>query len=94
MVGKTRVIGQGRRGRHLVLVAAMMLALVANVLVMPAAPASADPRPTPVASGDPRPTPAVVDTEILTPQQLADQVRAADALRADLMKSRDRKSVV
>ena len=87
MVGKTRVIGQGRRGRHLMLVAAMMLALVANVAVRPAAPASADPRPTPVASGDPRPTPAVVDTEILTPQQLADQVRAADALRADLMKS-------
>ena len=88
MVGKSRVIGPGLWIRHLMLMASMVLALVANALVMPAAPASANPQPTPsVASAEPRPTPGVVDVKTLTPQELAAQVKAADALRADLMKS-------
>jgi len=51
--------------------------VTAAVPVMAATPASADVRPT-------RP---VVDAKTLTPRQLTDQVNAADALRADLMRS-------
>ena len=53
------------------------MALVANAMVIPAIPANADPRPTP----------AVVDADPLTPLQITNQVKAAEALRADLMKS-------
>jgi zinc D-Ala-D-Ala carboxypeptidase len=101
MAGKTRATGPGLWIRHLMLIASMVLALVANVLVMPAAPASAGPTPTPtpsvasairklppsVANAEARPTPPVVDVKTLTPEQLAAQVKAADALRAELMKS-------
>jgi zinc D-Ala-D-Ala carboxypeptidase len=80
----------------------MSVALVANALFLPANPASADqgstsavptppaptpPAPTPPAPTPPAPKPAVVDAESLTKQQLTDQVKAADALRAALMKS-------
>jgi len=78
MLGKNRVIGQlPRSARHSLLVASLMLTMVANGLVLSAAPASAKPGPKPVA----------VDAQTLTPQQLGGQIRAADALRADLMKS-------
>ena len=88
MVGRIRVIGQGPWIRHLILVTSILMVLVANGLVVPATPASADPQPTPsVASQAPKPTPSVVDAQTLTPQQLTDQIKAADALRADLMKS-------
>ena len=88
MVGRTRVIGQGPWIRHLILVTGILMVLVANGLVVPATPASADPQPTPaVASQDPKPTLSVVGAQTLTAQQLTDQIKAADALRADLMKS-------
>jgi len=88
MVGKTRVIDPGLWVRHLVPVTSMVLALVASALVMPAAPASAQPQPTPsVASSDARPASLVVDADTLTPQELDDQVKAAEALRAELNKS-------
>jgi hypothetical protein len=54
------------------------LALVASGLVMAATTANADVAPRPV---------AVVDVEVLTPAQLAEQIKAAEALRAELMKS-------
>ena len=41
----------------------------------------------PLVSAARKSRPSVVDAETLTPQQLANQVKAADALRADLMKS-------
>ena len=90
MVGKTRVVEARLRASHPRLVAGAVLALMASALLMPAASASAAPTPVPTpstASADPRPTSLVVDAETLTPQELADQVKAADALRADLMKS-------
>ena len=91
MAGSARAIESGLLTRHFVLTASTVLALVA-ALVMPAAPASAAPTPTPTptptaASAHPRPTSLVVDAESLTPQQLTDQVKAAEALRAELMKS-------
>jgi len=52
-------------------------ALVSGALVMSAAPASAGVRPKP----------PVMDAQILTPHQLMGQITAADALRADLMRS-------
>ena len=88
MVGRTRAIGQCPWIRHLMLVTGILMVLVANGLVVPATPASADPQPTPsVASQDPKPTPSVANAQTLTPQQLTDQIKAADSLRADLMKS-------
>jgi D-alanyl-D-alanine carboxypeptidase len=74
-----------------------MLALVANALLISAMPASAATQPKPAATQPTpaatqptpvvsEPPPAVVDAT-LTPQQVADQIKAADALRADLMKS-------
>ena len=70
------------------LLVSMVIALVANGLVMPAAPAGAASQPTPsVPSADPKPKTSVVDASTLTPEQLAAQVKAADALRADLMRS-------
>ena len=55
----------------------VVLSLVASGLVLSAAPANAAVKPPP----------SVVDAEVLTPYQLANQVKAAEALRADLMKS-------
>lgn len=88
MLGKTRVMRPGLWVRLVMLIASMTLALVANALVMPSAPASASTQPTDsLASATPKPPPNVVDAQTLTPQELAAQVKAADALRADLMKS-------
>lgn len=78
MPGTNRVIGQlPRSARHTLLVASVVLTILTNGLFLSAAPASAKPPPKP----------AVVDAQTLTPQQLGDQIKAADALRADLMKS-------
>jgi zinc D-Ala-D-Ala carboxypeptidase len=80
MLGKSPVIGQVLSGaRHALLVASLVLPLVANGLVMSAQPSSAQPQPQPV--------PVVADAQTLTPAQLSDQVKAAEALRADLTKS-------
>ena len=103
MVGNTSVVERRRWIRQLILIASMVLALLANAMVMPAASASAATKPTPTpanasakpaptptpatAIAKPRPTSLVVDADALTPQELTDQVKAADALRADLMKS-------
>lgn len=88
MVGKTRVIGPGRWIWHLMLVTSTVLALVAGNLVMPAAPASANPAPTPsLASAEPRPATLGPDADALTPRELADQVKAADTLRTELNRS-------
>ena len=90
MVAKTPVIGPGLWIRRLMLGASLVLAVVANAVVMPAAAIAVTPTPTPtpsVASAENRPVPLVVDAKTLTPQELADQVKAADALRADLMRS-------
>jgi len=57
------------------LVTSLVLTIVANSLVLSAAPASAKPRPKPVAV-------QVVDAQTLTPRQLSGQIKAADALRA------------
>ncbi len=71
--------------------ASMMLALVSTVLTTPAESASADPQPTPASTvavvADPKPAPPVVDAETLTPQQVAEQVKAAEVVRAELMKT-------
>lgn len=77
MVGRTRVIGASPSMWRLTLLAGVALALVTNGLVLSAAPANADVRPQP----------SVVDAEILTPYQLTNQIKAAEALRADLMRS-------
>jgi hypothetical protein len=81
MLGSTCVNEPRPRHRLLSLIAiftvAFMTLVGANALFITAAPASADPRPT---------TP-VVDADSLTKQQLTDQVKAAEALRAALMKS-------
>ena len=60
-------------------------------------PASASPRPSTSSAKNPaqptpvsarvKPAPTVVDAETLTPAQLTSQIKAADALRADLMRS-------
>ncbi|HEY8822880.1 MAG TPA: hypothetical protein VIM49_13220, partial [Dermatophilaceae bacterium] len=71
MVGRTRVIERGLWARFLVFVVSLGVALVANALFISATPASADPRPTA----------PVVDADSLTPQQITDQVKAAEALR-------------
>ena len=55
----------------------LVLSLMASGLVLSGAPANADVKPPP----------SVVDAEVLTPYQLTNQVKAAEALRADLMKS-------
>ena len=77
MVGRTRVIGASPSMWRLTLLAGVALALVTNGLVLSAAPANAEVKPPP----------SVVDAEILTPYQLTNQVKAAEALRVDLMKS-------
>jgi len=89
MVGWTRASGPGLGIRHVLLVASTVVALVSGALVVPAASASADPvpRPSVAIAEPPRPTGPVVQEQTLTPQQLAEQVKAADELRAELMKS-------
>jgi D-alanyl-D-alanine carboxypeptidase len=78
VLGKNRLIGQVfGAARHTLLVASLVLTLAANGLVTSAETASAKPRPTP----------AVAQTQTLTPRQLSDQVKAAQALRADLRRS-------
>src|SRR6186997_2713934 len=78
VLGKSRLIGQVlRAARHTLLVASLVLTLAANGLVMSAEAASAKPGPAP----------AVVEAQTLTPKQLSDQVKAAEALRADLRRS-------
>jgi len=81
MLGSSCVSERCPRHRLLTLVASFTISLVAllvaNVLFITAAPASADPRPT---------TP-VVDAESLTKAQLTDQVKAAEALRSALLRS-------
>lgn len=51
------------------------------------APAGARVLPAPAASARIKPGPTVVDAETLTPAQLTNQIKAADALRADLMRT-------
>jgi len=80
MLGKSRLVVLPRLARHSLLVTTLVLTIVANNLVLSAAPASAKPRPKPVAV-------VVVDAQTLTPRQLSEQVKAADALRAELMQS-------
>lgn len=72
-----RIVRQCLDIRHFLVVAGVATALVASALVASAAPASADVRPTP----------PVMDAQTLTPHQLTEQITAADALRADLMRS-------
>ena len=55
----------------------VVLSLMANGLVLSATPANAEVRPQP----------SVVDAEVLTADQLTSQIKAAEALRAALMKS-------
>jgi D-alanyl-D-alanine carboxypeptidase len=57
--------------------AGLAVALAAVAIITTAAPAGARVPPKP----------QVVDAETLTPRQITDQVKAADALRADLMRS-------
>ncbi|MEP7369678.1 MAG: M15 family metallopeptidase [Dermatophilaceae bacterium] len=78
MLGRTGVFQAGLWNRLRVLVLGVAVVVTTNALLLPAAPANADPS---------HPKPVVVDAETLTKQQLTDQVKAADALRAALMKS-------
>lgn len=75
LVGMDRAVRRGRGTRGYL--AASLLALVTCFLVTSAVPASAVDRPTP----------PVLDAQPLTPGQLTDQVKAADALRAEVMRS-------
>jgi len=72
-----RFVRHGLRLKRYVVMATLATTLAAGSLVTSVAPASAVDEAKP----------PVVDTETLTPRQLADQVKAADALRAELMKS-------
>jgi len=72
-----RVVRQGLGIARYVVVASLATTLVASTLVTAATPASAAVPPTPL----------VPDTQPLTPGQLTAQIKAADALRADLMRS-------
>jgi len=78
MSGKNGFFGQIK---PFIVATTLATTLCASGLVLSASVASADPQPTP------SPTPTVVDVDTLTPAQLTDQVKAADALRAKLMKS-------
>jgi len=60
--------------------------LLTSILATSSGPASAAVAPKPPAAAV-APKPPVVDAETLTPTQLTNQVKAADALRAELMKS-------
>lgn len=74
---KGRVVGRGSAVGRCVAVAGLVVTLVVGVLATSAAGASAVVGPKP----------PVVDAETLTPRQLTDQVKAADELRAELMRS-------
>jgi zinc D-Ala-D-Ala carboxypeptidase len=88
MLGKSPVIGQVLRGaRHALLVAIVVLPLVANGLVMTAPPSSAAQAPRATAEPQPKPVPVVADAQTLTPAQLSSQIKAAEALRANLTRS-------
>lgn len=77
-MSKGRVLEQHHHGMtHVLQVLAIVMTLVAGSLVMSAGSASADRKPAP----------SVVDAETLTPHQLSGQIKAAEALRADLMKT-------
>ena len=84
MVGNTRVIGARPSMWRLTLLGGVALALVTNGLVVAATPANAEvlPKP-PVVDAQVLPKPPVVDAQVLTPAQLAEQIKAAEALRAD-----------
>jgi D-alanyl-D-alanine carboxypeptidase len=73
-----------RRG----LVGATLVTTVASMVILASVPASARVQPAP-AKGKVtiKTAPGGVDAEILTPQQITDQVKAAEALRADLTKT-------
>jgi zinc D-Ala-D-Ala carboxypeptidase len=66
--------------------AGVQFAPAASALVKPRPIATPEP-PVPAASARAKPGPTVVDAETLTPAQLTNQIKAADALRAELMKS-------
>ena len=75
-MAKNLVAGHGGIRRALP-VLGISLALMVSSLALSAAPAEAGVKPKPT----------VVDAEVLTPYQLTTQVKAAEALRAELMKS-------
>ena len=75
-MGKNLFVGHGGI-THALPILGVALALMVSSLVLAPAPANADVKPTPSA----------VDAEVLTPYQLSNQVKAAEALRAQLMKS-------
>ena len=76
-MGGTHVTEPGLWERFVALLMSLSVALLANALLLPASAATADPPPKP----------AVVDADPLTAKQITDQVKAAEALRAALMKS-------
>ena len=84
-MGTERFIGKGCGLTRLLTTFAVTLSLMASGFVLSAAPVVADPGQP--GSSRARPGPSVVDAETLTPRQLTDQVRAAEALRTRLMKS-------
>ena len=75
-MAKNLFVGHGGI-RHALPILGVALALMVSSLALSGAPANAAVKPRP----------SVVDAEVLTPYQLTTQVKAAEALRADLMKS-------
>ena len=74
-----RVVGHGFGITHPLPILGVALSLTVSSMILTAAPANAGPSPSP--------KPPVVATQVLTPAELTAQIKAADALRADLMKS-------
>jgi zinc D-Ala-D-Ala carboxypeptidase len=74
-------VRHGLRMTRYLAVASLVTTLAAGAVVTSVAPAGAAVPPKPPVAD------TVVDAETLTPGQLADQVKAADALRTDLMRS-------
>ena len=75
-MGKNLFVGHGGI-THALPILGVALALMVSSLALSAAPANAGVKPRP----------SMVDAEVLTPYQLSNQVKAAEALRAELMKS-------
>ena len=75
-MGKNLFVGHGGV-THALPILGVALAVMISSLALSAAPANAGTKPRP----------SVVDAEVLTPYQLTNQVKAAEALRAQLMKS-------
>jgi D-alanyl-D-alanine carboxypeptidase len=75
-LGKNLFVGHGGI-THALPILGVALAVMISSLALSAAPANAGTKPRP----------SVVDAEVLTPYQLTNQVKAAEALRAKLMKS-------